>query len=307
MSDNHDTTATTANNFQHSPANTHTSDEIRRRDQNQEVSLRDYATTTSAALKPVTVDDFEALTPKQLRMLTSCCDRFGIQHRNDILSYLISFAWDQEVVQDKLLYIEQFKDKYITISEVRDAIDLIGADEISGCPTPCTVLMEDGRGGCATTVDGKPIIVTFGVPVPLEPLKSLGAALFIFNRIRKYYTQPSQMPSAILVIDLICRPEDSLLHKGSWDSTLFEFCKNMPTNSTCYICGANRYFTAFFNRVMGLSTFTSDMTKNFVLCSSYDCLKGVIPVENMLPSWDPRGAFDFDCNAYRRYLLATSS
>jgi hypothetical protein len=255
------------------------------------------AVTSAAAIPHAPRDDLNGITEKQRRILDRACSPYR-EHRMFVYSLLVTNNWDEGFVDDAMeTLLGHFKQKMSNEHVAR----YLGY-EPCGAPKPCTVLLEDGRGGVARDVNGFPLCVSFGIGPKIDTQTAMSAAAWMSQRVRSFAAD-SEVPQTTNVVDLLCRRH---LDEGKTiptpDPKCLEMSSLLPNARTkTYVCGATEEMRAMLN-TMGSVPLLKRYVDSFVLCDDYSALRGVVPPEHMLPWWGEGASYDFDIDKYAAYL-----
>tara|TARA_B110000046_G_scaffold163292_1_gene178159 strand:+ start:891 stop:1556 length:666 start_codon:yes stop_codon:yes gene_type:complete len=217
-----------------------------------------------------------------------------------VYALLASNNWDEERTEDCMETLTT----YLTRPVSNAVVMPFYKQSTDGVLAPCTVLLEDGRGGVARDVQGHPLCCTFGVAPPLTMKEMINVAVWSAHRVARF-TGDNELPQTTNIIDM--------LHRGNRDAgkslpmpeaQMIELSALLPNSNTrTYVCGARSEVKAAFDAMSHVPLLRRWCT-NFVFCDDYSCLSGVIPLEHMLPWWADGAAFDFNVDAYRQHLAA---
>tara|TARA_B110000046_G_scaffold25053_1_gene24241 strand:+ start:19732 stop:20502 length:771 start_codon:yes stop_codon:yes gene_type:complete len=250
--------------------------------------------TTRPALPHASRDDLAALTPRQRTIL----DRASADHpryRALICSFLAAHCWDEEAVEDCVTPVIRLLERPVPLADIRPCL----THGAAGDPPPAlTVVLEDGHGGVARDVHGVPLCVTFGVVASedWDADRALQWSVWVARRVLAH-TAPTEIPRTTNVIDLLCR--GALDHDKTPlmpTTKMLELSTALPACKT-YVCGAHPGLRAAFAALAKIPVLGA-YARDVVFCDTYECLRGVVPPEHMLPHWRKGGAFDFDVRAY---------
>lgn len=228
-------------------------------------------------------------------MLDDLLSEVGAEHRQMMAGFLKASKWDEDVALENFQELQKQLAQHSATSTSmrRKCIEAIGTDASTGAARPCVVALEDGRGGIARTHKGYPIIAMFD-HMPGSEADWIAQTHLAVERVMTHFG-PDDVPGIAFVLDLVQVTRQTEESSG-W--SFFKYVKSYPRNYMVHVCGvrpAQAAFTNAFTKAVG-----SDVVRTSVV---YENLVADMDLSNVLPRWDPKGAFDFDFDKYREFLL----
>ena len=241
-------------------------------------------------------DDASALTGEERDILQQVMEDTGVDEaqRMGVVQMLSEVEWDDEAATTRVRKMDSEIKKLGTITR-DDVLPFVGVDD-AGVPLPCGVILEDGRGQCARTKRGSPIVLVYG-NFECDTQAAIRQMAYLCNRLQAFIDK-RELPHVTYVFDMKPR-EGKHTITTKLDLTFLRFASLYPQSYDVYLCAASPKAAAAFNMIP--QTFRA---KTHV-CANYDVLHDAIDPVNMLPHWHPDGAFDFDLRKYREHLAAT--
>ena len=215
--------------------------------------------------------------------------KWPLQRRMHTVAFLRDVEWDEDEAVSRIRkFVTQIESRTVSL---RDYLPFLFVN--GDIPSPCGVVLEDGRGQCARDKQGNPLILIYG-NYECAREEAMNQMCCLLRRVQKH-THDTQLPHCTYVFDM--KPRMGLHAPGAqMDFAFLKFMSLFPQSFTLYICAAPSSAASTFSMI------PSSLLANVKVCGSYDVLHDVIDPVNMLPSWHPNGTFDFDLNKYRAYM-----
>lgn len=242
------------------------------------------------ALVPhVQVDEISSMRTEWRALIDDIVKEYGDSERNVIAAFVSCAKGDEDVAA------EGYEHYVRTIAKKPPAIDRALLDNIftqpCGAPSPCVVALEDGFGNIARSKTGAPIVAMFDHMKGDED-SWIAQTHMAFMCARRHIGE-NELPEIMLVLDLTSMTGND----GSFSTKFLKYVAAFPRNYEVHFCGASKA------AAVGASLLGKFIGHSVIHVSTqFEKLTSRISRENMIPKWDPDGAFDFDCDRYRRYL-----
>ena len=249
--------------------------------------------TTTAPLAPyVPRDDLSKLTDEERGILDEAAAELKLpdDQRSFFVPFLRECEWDDEAA---VRMYRKLQTEITRMGEPDLHKDILAHTDVGddGVPTPCGVLLEDGRGECARDRQGNPVVLIYG-SFECDAATAMRQLKFLNQRMQRYL-HPTQISDVTYVFDMAPR-QDRHKYGAKMDMDFLRFTSACPQNYKVYVCAAPERAAKAFQMV------PSVMLPNIEVCADYSVLDGVIDPECRLPAWG--GTFDFDLRRYREYL-----
>jgi hypothetical protein len=188
---------------------------------------------------------------------------------------------------------------------IRDISAFLRASPGAVNPAACIVCLEDGKGGVARDVEGRPIVVTIGGMVYGSALEMKLQTLYAIKRAELYCLPenghaPGETCAILEVMPRTSSDSTAFRFPDANSRVIFDMMRHIfPASqlSAVHFCGVPRIVLAMFHLCRPF--LSAELNKRLILKSGFSHLKGKhIAPENMLSVWDPSGTFDFDLDEY---------
>ena len=158
---------------------------------------------------------------------------------------------------------------------------------------PCIVPLEDARGACVRTRDGRPVIVQFGVCLG-GPAESWIRQFCLAQDRLAPSIREDEVPHPVVIID-------AAVPSTLWISPLYlRFLMAQPNHAHVHVCGLSERARAFAEFV--LRPLPAHLTARVSLHAGYDVLEELLHLEDLPRRWHPRGGCPLDLDAYGAHV-----
>ena len=246
----------------------------------------------------------DALQPDRAAKVDSLHAMFPDAPKQELLAYLKARDFDLEQAATQFRSTLTWRAEFGEVSIDQIAPFLRAAPGSAG-PDGCMVCLEDGRGGCARDLQGRPVIASIGM-LHGSRLEMQQQYVYAMQRAKLYVLPGQLIPDVCVVVEVAPRAGAAATFRfpDKDNRALMDMQKqHFPgtLGSTTHFCGIPRAATWGFRLVkpfMRRETFEA-----IQLHTSYAGLQRYLPDGARLPQWGG-GGFDFDSERYIAWRAA---